>query len=77
MKESFEAALADAQKEEMNGVMVNEDLMAAKEDEIESGTEQVSTRTAQLAEAQEKAATNKQDLEDTTATLKTDKLVLV
>jgi len=73
MKESFEAGLANSQKEEMQGVAAYEELKAAKEDEIESGSEQVETKKSQLAGAEEKCATDKQALADTTAALKADR----
>merc|ERR1719160_1406264 len=43
------------------------------EDEIESGSEQVETKKSQLAGAEEKCATDKQALADTTAALKADR----
>jgi len=73
MKESFESGLADSQAEEMKSVATYEALKAAKEDEIASGQEQVQLKTGQLAEADEKAAVDKQALEDATNTLATDR----
>ena len=73
MKESFEAGRANSRKEEMNGVKAYEVLKAAKEAEVESGSEQVQTKQGQLAEAQEKGATDKQGLEDTTNALVADR----
>ena len=49
MKESFEAGRANSRKEEMNGGKAYEVLKAAKEAEIESGSEQVQTKQGQLA----------------------------
>merc|ERR1719388_643159 len=73
MKESFESGLADSQAEEMSSLKTYEALKAAKEDEIASGQEQAQMKTGQLAEADEKAAADKQALEDATNTLKADR----
>merc|ERR1719323_2855052 len=49
MKETFEANLSDAQKEEMANQKAYEDLKAAKEAEIAAGLEQIDTKTESLA----------------------------
>merc|ERR1740133_971143 len=49
-----------------------EDLKAAKTDEINAGQDLADTKTQELANADEKNAQSKQDLEDTRATLAAD-----
>merc|ERR1719238_1033203 len=61
MKESFEANLAELQKEEAANVKAYQELKAAKEEEIKAG---------------EKLAQNKEDLEDTKKTLGEDEAFL-
>merc|ERR1719407_159821 len=73
MKESFENNLATSQEEEMKGVSEFNALKATKEDEIQAGSDQISQKSEELASSDEKCATDKQDLVDTTATLKADR----
>merc|ERR1719199_854400 len=73
MKESFEHNLASSQQEEMEGVKSYEQLKGAKETEIGAGSDQISQKSEELAASDEKCATDKQDLIDTTATLKADR----
>merc|ERR1719230_1818384 len=72
MKESFEANLATAQKNEADAIAAYQELKAAKEEEIASGTAQIEAKTQEKAHAEEKAATDKQDREDTSKTLAAD-----
>merc|ERR1719181_1846776 len=73
MKESFEANVAASQKEEGDNVQAYQELKAAKEDEIEAGNTQISTKTQERADANEKKATDSQDLDDTTVALAADR----
>jgi len=77
MKETFEANLSDAQKEEMANQKAYEDLKAAKESEIAAGQEQVDTKTGELTDTDEKNAQAKVDLEDTKASLDADEQFLL
>jgi len=72
MKESFEANLATAQKNEADAVAAYQELKAAKEAEIASGTEQKDAKTVEMSTADEKCARDREDHEDTTATLGAD-----
>merc|ERR1719240_1824004 len=72
MKETFETNLESSQKEEMENQKAYEDLKAAKEEEIEAGTNLIDTKTQQLAAADEKNAQSKENLEDTEANLAAD-----
>merc|ERR1719272_834960 len=73
MKETFEANLSQAQKDEMTNQKAYEDLKAAKEEEIKAGQEQVDAKTTELADTDEKLANSKEDLTDTKASLSADK----
>merc|ERR1719174_2719145 len=77
MKETFEANLAASQKEEMENQKAYEDMKAAKEAEIQAGQEQIETKTQELANADEKLAQSKQDIEDTRASLSADERFLM
>merc|ERR1719150_1334080 len=77
MKETFEANLADAQKEETANQKAYEDLKAAKEAEIAAGEAQIDTKTEELADTDEKNAQAKQDIEDTKASLAADEQFLM
>merc|ERR1712066_526282 len=77
MKETFEANLSDAQKEEMANQKAYEDLKAAKEAEIAAGQAQIDTKTQELADADEKLAMAKQDIEDTRNSLAADEQFLM
>merc|ERR1712032_941323 len=72
MQETFEANLADAQKEESADQKAYEDLKAAKMAEISAGQEQVDKKTAELADTDEKLARSKEDLADTRDSLAAD-----
>merc|ERR1719238_1081583 len=72
MKESFEANLATAQKNEADAIAAYQELKAAKEDEIANGNAQIDAKTQERATADEKCAADKQDTEDTANTLAAD-----
>merc|ERR1719454_2652976 len=72
MKESFEANLAASQREETESSKAYEELKAAKNSEIKAGTTQIEKKTSEMANADEKNAESKQDLDDTTDTLAAD-----
>jgi len=65
MKETFEANLAQAQKDEQDAQKAYEELKAAKEAEIKNGQEQIVAKTQLLAETDENLAQAKVDLEET------------
>merc|ERR1719169_325320 len=73
MKESFEANVAASQKEESDNVQAYQELKAAKTDEINAGNTQISTKTQERADADEKKATDTQDLDDTSVALSADR----
>merc|ERR1712226_295590 len=77
MKETFEANLSDAQKEEMANQKAYEDLKAAKEAEIAAGQAQIDTKTQELADTDEKLAQAKEDIEDTRNSLAADEQFLM
>merc|ERR1712187_596869 len=77
MKETFEANLSDAQKEEMANQKAYEDLKAAKEAEIAAGQSQIDTKTQELADTDEKLAQAKEDIEDTRNSLAADEQFLM
>merc|ERR1719328_477897 len=77
MKETFEANLSEAQKEEMANQKAYEDLKAAKEAEIAAGQAQIDTKTQELADTDEKNARAKEDIEDTRASLSADEQFLM
>merc|ERR1719296_194394 len=77
MKETFEANLSDAQKEEMANQKAYEDLKSAKEVEIAAGQAQIDSKTQELADTDEKLAQAKEDLEDTKASLSADEQFLM
>merc|ERR1719436_1007002 len=77
MKETFEANLSQAQKDEMANAKAYEDLKAAKEAEIAASQELIDTKTAELADAEEKLAMAKQDIVDTKNSLYADEQFLM
>merc|ERR1719282_298679 len=77
MKETFEANLSDAQKEEMANQKAYEDLKAAKEAEIAAGQAQIDAKTQELADTDEKLAQAKEDIEDTRNSLAADEKFLM
>merc|ERR1719174_254386 len=72
MKETFETNLSSSQKEEGTNLKAYEDLKAAKEEEIQAGQAQIDTKTEELADADEKNAQSKEDLQDTKKSLTAD-----
>merc|ERR1719183_978412 len=72
MKETFEANLAQTQKDEQNNQKAYEELKAAKEEEIKAGQDQIDAKTQELASTDEKLAESKEDLEDTQKSLAAD-----
>merc|ERR1712190_288059 len=76
-KETFEANLSDAQKEEMANQKAYEDLKVAKEAEIAAGQSQIDTKTQELADTDEKLAQAKEDIEDTRNSLAADEQFLM
>merc|ERR1719388_95345 len=72
MKETFEANLAQTQKDEGNNQKAYEELKAAKEEEIKAGQDQIDAKTQELASTDEKLAESKEDLEDTKKSLAAD-----
>jgi DNA repair exonuclease SbcCD ATPase subunit len=77
MKETFEADLTAAQKDETQNQKAYEDLKAAKEAEISAGQEQVEKKTQELATTDERLAESKEDLEDTKNSLAADEQFLM
>ena len=77
MKETFESNLSSSQKEEMQSQAAYDDLKAAKESEIQAGSDQKDTKTQELADTDEKLAQAKQDLEDTRNSLGADQKFLM
>jgi len=76
MKESFEANLAELQKEEAANIKAFQELKAAKEEKISAGQDQIDAKTQENADADEKLAQNKEDLEDTKKSLAEDEAFL-
>jgi len=77
MKETFEANLSAAQKEEMENQKAYSELKAAKEEQIAAGQAQIDTKTEELATTDEHNAQAKVDLEDTKASLSADEQFLM
>lgn len=77
MQESFEANLSDSQKEELVNQKAYQELKSAKEEEIAAGQAQIDSKSAELADTDEKQAQAKQDAKDTRATLSADEQFLM
>merc|ERR1719155_84267 len=77
MKETFESNLSNSQKEEMANQKAYEDLKAAKEEEIAAGQAQIDSKTAELADTDEKNAQAKEDVADTKKSLSADEQFLM
>jgi len=77
MKDTFEANLADSQKEESAMQKEYEDVKAAKNAEIAAGQDQVDAKTLELANTDEDLANSKSNLEDTRASLSADEQFLM
>jgi len=76
MLDTFQANLAQAQKEEANRQADFDALKAAKEAEIKAGQEQLEAKKAELAKTDEDNAQAKQDLADTQGSLAADQQFL-
>jgi hypothetical protein len=72
MKETFEADLAESQKEEAASQKAYEELKAAKEEEIAAGQSQIDSKTQEKADTDSKNAQAKEDIVDTKGTLAAD-----
>eukprot|EP00747_Dinoflagellata_sp_TGD_P153891 gnl/TRDRNA2_/TRDRNA2_177444_c4_seq2.p1 gnl/TRDRNA2_/TRDRNA2_177444_c4~~gnl/TRDRNA2_/TRDRNA2_177444_c4_seq2.p1 ORF type:complete len:696 (+),score=274.17 gnl/TRDRNA2_/TRDRNA2_177444_c4_seq2:60-2147(+) len=72
MQETFQANLAQTQKDETTAQSEYEDLKATKEKEIATGQNMVEQKTQELATTDEKNAQAGEDLEDTKKTLAAD-----
>merc|ERR1719451_177307 len=72
MKEDFEVNLSEAQKSEAKAKAEYESLKAAKEDEIETGRKLIVSIDGQIAELQEKYATEAKELQNTEEQLAMD-----
>merc|ERR1712079_184882 len=77
MLETFQANLAQSQKEEQENQKAYEDLKTAKEAEIAAGQEQIDKKTSELADTDEKNAQAKEDIEDTKKSLSADEEFLM
>mmetsp|Transcript_150420 Transcript_150420/g.273670 ORF Transcript_150420/g.273670 Transcript_150420/m.273670 type:complete len:697 (+) Transcript_150420:72-2162(+) len=77
MKETFESNLSESSKEEMANSKAYEELKAAKEAQIAANADQISKKTMELANTDEKNAQAKQDIEDTKASLSADEQFLM
>merc|ERR1719181_1198953 len=77
MKDTFEATLADSQKEENASQKAYEELKAAKEAEIQAGQDQIDKKTQEKADTDNKNAQAKQDIADTKASLAADEQFLM
>jgi hypothetical protein len=72
MKESFETNLASSQKEETQATEEYAELKETKSAQIKSSSDLSESKSIELAEAGDKKAQAKQDLEDTGVQLETD-----
>lgn len=72
MKETFETNLANTQKEEETNQKNYDELKAAKEHEIQEGTNMIDEKTKLLADTDESNSQAAQDLENTQTTLASD-----
>merc|ERR1719409_1006569 len=77
MKDTFEANMADSQKEENASQKAYEELKAAKEAEIQAGQDQIDKKTQEKADTDNKNAQAKQDIDDTKASLAADEQFLM
>mmetsp|Transcript_7276 Transcript_7276/g.15902 ORF Transcript_7276/g.15902 Transcript_7276/m.15902 type:complete len:684 (-) Transcript_7276:68-2119(-) len=76
MLETFQANLADSQKEEAENAQAFEELKTAKKEEIEAGQDQLDAKTQEKATTDEKLAQAKVDLKDTKGSLTADQAFL-
>jgi hypothetical protein len=73
MKEEFETNIVQSEKEEEDAVAEFKSLKATKQREIKAGEDLIETKTVEMADAKEKNAQSKVDLEDTNEQFKADK----
>merc|ERR1719321_2277712 len=73
MKEEFETNIVQSEKEEEEAVATFKSLKATKQQEIKAGEDLVETKSVEMADAIEKNAQSKVDLEDTNEQFKADK----
>mmetsp|Transcript_27226 Transcript_27226/g.65563 ORF Transcript_27226/g.65563 Transcript_27226/m.65563 type:complete len:671 (+) Transcript_27226:102-2114(+) len=76
MKDTMEADLSDAQKEEIRQQDSFSELKAAKENEIKAGDALLDDKMTSLAETQEELQNNKEEFEDTSESLSADQKFL-
>mmetsp|Transcript_7387 Transcript_7387/g.20956 ORF Transcript_7387/g.20956 Transcript_7387/m.20956 type:complete len:681 (-) Transcript_7387:92-2134(-) len=76
MKDTFEANLEQARKDEQASQKAFEDVRSGKEEEIKAGTAQVEKKSEELADIDEKNAQSKTDLDDTKGGLTVDEQFL-
>merc|ERR1719355_309982 len=72
MKEEFETNLENSQKEEMTSQADYEGLKKAKTEEIAAGNDQITQKSVELGDTEEKHAQSVQSLDDTRNTLAAD-----
>merc|ERR1719161_1024545 len=72
MKESFETNLASQTTEETSAKETFASMKASKEEEIKAATELIDSKTAELADTDEKNVASKEDLVDTQNTVDAD-----
>jgi len=77
MKDTFEENLASTQKDEAKNAKEYAEVKAAKTEEINAGQDQVDKKTNQMADAEEKVAQAKADVEDTKESLSADEQFLM
>merc|ERR1719420_2210154 len=72
MKETFETNMEVGKKEEVEGAAQYEELKKTKETQLNAANEKIFRKGQELAKARETAANDKEDLDDTQATLAAD-----
>lgn len=77
MKEEFETNLKTQAEEEEEAVAKFKELKASKTQEIKAGEDQIEVKTVEMADAKEKNAKSKVDLEETNVAFKADKEFLI
>merc|ERR1719377_389067 len=77
MKEEFETNLKTQAAEEEEAVARFKELKATKTQEIKAGEDLVEVKTVEMADAKEKNAKSKVDLEETNVAFKADKEFLM
>lgn len=77
MKEEFETNLKTQAEEEEEAVAKFKELKASKTQEIKAGEDLIEVKTVEMADAKEKNAKSKVDLEETNVAFKADKEFLI